>query len=160
MIFVVKMRSLYSVMKKPLISLLSLAAAFCFARAQEPVEATPEPVLLTLEQAIQTALSENASVRIADLEIERTGYARKGSYAALFPQIDGSGSYQRTIKKQVMYMDFDIGGMGGGAQEGAAPSRDGFEVGRWSTWTSTCQLSEAVAAVTKAAPRVHATASR
>ena len=75
-----------------------------------------ETVYLTLDQALQTALSENASVRIADLEIERTGYARKGTYAALFPQIDGSGSYQRTIKKQVMYMDFAIGG------RAAAPS--------------------------------------
>ncbi len=139
MIFAAKMRSLYSVMKKPLISILCLAAAFCFARAQEPVEATPEPVLLTLEQAIQTALSENASVRIADLEIERTGYARKGSYAALFPQIDGSGSYQRTIKKQVMYMDFDmsaLGGGGGGDEGGSSRARDGFEVGRWNTWST------------------------
>lgn len=105
---------------------LIFASALCLslqANAQETV-------YLTLDQALQTALSENASVRIADLEIERTGYARKGTYAALFPQIDGSGSYQRTIKKQVMYMDFDIGGGGGAA------TRDGFEVGRWNTWST------------------------
>ncbi len=95
-----------------------------------------EPAYLTLDQALQIALSENASVRIADLEIERTGYARKGSYATLFPQIDGSGSYQRTIKKQVMYMDFDMPGMGGGSSEGSSASRDGFEVGRWNTWSA------------------------
>lgn len=101
------------------------------ARAQETV-------YLTLDQALQTALSENASVRIADLEIERTGYARKGTYAALFPQIDGSGSYQRTIKKQVMYMDFAIGGMGSGdsSEGGGSVSRDGIEVGRWNTWST------------------------
>jgi len=93
-----------------------------------------ETAYLTLDQALQIALSENASVRIADLEIERTGYARKGSYASLFPQIDGSGSYQRIIKKQVMYMDFDIGG-GGSSGDGTA-SRDGFEVGRWNTWST------------------------
>ena len=96
-----------------------------------------ETVYLTLDQALQTALSENASVRIADLEIERTGYARKGSYAALFPQIDGSGSYQRTIKKQVMYMDFAIGGNSGdSSQGGSSVSRDGIEVGRWNTWST------------------------
>ena len=97
-----------------------------------------ETVYLTLDQALQTALSENASVRIADLEIERTGYARKGTYAALFPQIDGSGSYQRTIKKQVMYMDFAIGGMGSGdsSEGGGSVSRDGIEVGRWNTWST------------------------
>jgi outer membrane protein TolC len=77
------------------------------------------------------------------MEIERTGYARKGTYASLYPQISGSGSYQRTIKKQVMYMDFDIGGMGslgstGGDDSGdASGSRtDGFEVGRWNTWSA------------------------
>ena len=128
-------------MKKILITLLGLAAFAVNASANAP----GEPVPLTLEQALQIALTENASVRVADLEIQRTGYARKGSYAALFPQIDGSGSYQRTIKKQVMYMDFDMSSMMGGggstdasASEGAASSRssDGFEVGRWNTWSA------------------------
>ncbi|MBR5905245.1 MAG: TolC family protein [Bacteroidales bacterium] len=118
-------------MKKSIIFLVLFPLAMLSARAQETV-------YLTLDQALQTALSENASVRIADLEIERTGYARKGTYAALFPQIDGSGSYQRTIKKQVMYMDFAIGGMGSGdsSEGGGSVSRDGIEVGRWNTWST------------------------
>ena len=113
-------------MKKLIILLCAVPLACLTAQAGETA-------YLTLEQALQIALSENASVRVAELEIERTGYARKGSYAALFPQIDGSGSYQRTIKKQVMYMDFDIGGMGGGSEGG---TREGFEVGRWNTWST------------------------
>ena len=64
-----------------------------------------QPVVITLEQALEIALSENVSVKVADLEIKRTQYAKKGAYASLFPQIDLTGSYQRTIKKQVMYMD-------------------------------------------------------
>ena len=117
--------------------------------------------MITLEQALEIALSENVSVKVADMEIERTGYAKKGSYAALFPQIDVSGAYQRTIKKQVMYMDFDMsslaGGMGGGAAAGDAatqtpgagaqvPGADkeeskkdnggGIEMGRWNTWST------------------------
>ena len=131
-------------MKKIIFLFLGLALALWNASAETPVE----PVPLTLEQALQIALSENVSVRVADLEIQRTGYARKGSYAALFPQIDGSGSYQRTIKKQVMYMDFDMSKMmGGGASlpggdtgtdaAAAKPaSSDGFEVGRWNTWSA------------------------
>ena len=98
--------------------------------AAQAVDTTSVPAVLTLEDALRIALSENASVKVADMEIERTGYARKGTYASLFPQISGSGSYQRTIKKQVMYMDFDIGGMGGGDNAGG-----GFEVGRWNTWS-------------------------
>ena len=80
------------------------------------------PVIITLEQALEIALSENVAVKVADMEVKRTEYAKKGSYAALYPQIDLTGAYQRTIKKQVMYMDFDMsslsGMMGGGAGTG------------------------------------------
>ncbi len=81
----------------------------------QEAESSETPVVITLEQALEIALSENVSVKVADMEIERTGYAKKGSYAALFPQIDISGAYQRTIKKQVMYMDFDMSSLGGDA---------------------------------------------
>ena len=49
---------------------------------------------------------------MADLEIKRSEYAKKGAYAALYPQIDLTGSYQRTIKKQVMYMTMNGQSMG------------------------------------------------
>ena len=85
-------------------------------------DSSETPVIISLEQALEIALSENVSVKVADMEIKRTEYAKKGSYAALYPQIDFSGAYQRTIKKQVMYMDFDMsslsGMMGGGAGNG------------------------------------------
>ncbi len=109
------------------------------------------PVYITLEDALKIALSENISVQVADKEIERTGYAKKGTYSSLFPQIDISGTYQRTIKKQVMYMDFDMGdmagAMGGGSEsgaegEGAAINMDeGLEVGRWNTWAAGVQAT-------------------
>ena len=117
-----------------------------------------EPVVITLEQALEIALSENISVKVADMEIERTEYAKKGSYAALWPQIDASGAYQRTIKKQVMYMDFDMSSLMGGATGGestelpegteipdgagsstedtSSSSGGGMEVGRWNTWST------------------------
>lgn len=92
----------------------------------EQVSASETPVIITLEQALEIALSENLSVKVADMEIKRTEYAKKGSYASLFPQIDASGSYQRTIKKQVMYMDFDMSSiMGGGGTEIPGGSMDG-----------------------------------
>lgn len=87
-----------------------------------PQEVAQSPAVITLEQALEIALSENVSVKVADREIERTRYAKKGTYAALFPQIDASGSYQRTLKKQKMYVD--IPGM-----------EDGMEVGRWNNWS-------------------------
>ena len=97
----------------------------------EAADSAETPVVITLEQALKIGLSENVSVKVADMEIERTGFAKKGTYASLFPQIDASGSFQRTIKKQVMYMDFDMsalgGAMGGGAAggEGTTPPAGG-----------------------------------
>ena len=75
----------------------------------EKADSSEAPVVITLEQALEIALSENVSVKVADMEIQRTGYAKKGAYAALFPQIDVVGSYQRTIKKQAMYMSMGEG---------------------------------------------------
>ena len=86
----------------------------------ESASAAEKPVVITLDQALQIALSENVAVKVADLEIKRTEYAKKGAYAALFPQIDLSTSYQRTIKKQKMYMN-----MGGAPME--------IEVGMFNT---------------------------
>ena len=88
----------------------------------EKAENSETPVVITLEQALQIALSENVSVKVADMEIERTGFAKKGTYAALYPQIDLSASYQRTIKKQAMFM-----AMG----EGQEPMK--IEVGMYNT---------------------------
>lgn len=59
---------------------------------------------LTLDDALKIALSENRTLKIADMEVIKKGYARKGTYASLFPQIDFSTNYQRTIKKQVLVM--------------------------------------------------------
>ena len=118
-----------------------------------PVE-QEDTLRLTLEQALQIALSENVAVKVADKEIERAEYAKKGTYASLFPQVNGSAAFQRTIKKQVMYMDFDMSSMGFGGGEGAASgegeessapaaaaarggsSGGGIEVGRWNTWNA------------------------
>ena len=82
----------------------------------EKVDSAKTPVVLTLDDALKIALSENVSVKVADLEIKRSEYAKKGAYAALFPQIDLTGSYQRTIKKQVMYMT--MGGQSMGIEVG------------------------------------------
>lgn len=65
---------------------------------------------ITLDEAIEIALSESNTIKIADMTIEKTGYAQKGAYSSLYPNISVSGNYQRTLKKQVMVME-----MGGNA---------------------------------------------
>lgn len=145
-------------MKKWIPSLLLIAISVSWsakAVAQE-ADSTQTATVITLEDALKIALSENASVRVADKEIERTGYAKKGTYASLFPQIDLTASFMRTIKKQVMYMDMDMSKiMGGGSSSdsettdsGATdsgssstetpnfPTGGGIEVGRWNTYNA------------------------
>ena len=88
--------------------ILSVFAMFSsFALSAQ--ETAGETVVITLEQALEIGLSENLSVKVADMEIERTGFAKKGTYASLFPSIDLATSYQRTIKKQAMFMSMGEG---------------------------------------------------
>lgn len=102
-------------------------------------------VKITLDEAIRIALSENIAVKVADKEIERSEYALKGSYASLFPTVDASTSYIRTLKKQVMYMDFDMSSWTGGSSSGeesetpaagGGSGNGGIEVGRWNTYSA------------------------
>ena len=64
-----------------------------------------QTIPLTLDQALEIALSESNTIKIADMTVEKTGYAQKGSYASLYPNVSVSSSYQRTLLKQVMVMD-------------------------------------------------------
>ena len=91
-------------MKKLAVITAVIAGLFAVSVSASAQEETGAPVVITLEQALEIGLSENVSVKVADMEIERTGFAKKGTYASLFPQIDLSASYQRTIKKQAMFM--------------------------------------------------------
>ena len=100
---------------------MSMSFLIVMAAALPAADSAATPTVITLEKALEIALSESPSVKVADKEIETKRFAKKGSYAALFPEISANGSFNRTLKKQVMSMDF-----GGVSQS--------FEVGRWNTW--------------------------
>lgn len=77
--------------------------------AQEQVEASAVatqngPMMLTLDKALEIALEENPTVQIADQTIEVKKYAKKGTYAALWPEISASATYQRYVKKQTFHI--------------------------------------------------------
>ena len=68
----------------------------------------------SLDDCISIALSENPTVRIADMEICKADYSLKETIGALLPSISFDGMYTRTLKKQVAYMNMDaFSGMGG-----------------------------------------------
>lgn len=70
------------------------------------VTAIAQPVVLSRRQCLEIALQENPSVKIADLEIKKVDYAKKETLASVFPFIDFSGAYQRSIELQTIRMDF------------------------------------------------------
>lgn len=79
---------------------------------------------LSLEQCIAVALSENPTVRIADMEIKRVDYSRDETLSQLLPQVNFGANYSRMLAKQVMYMSMDMPGMGGDDTGGDTPEGD------------------------------------
>lgn len=86
--------------------ILSLFAALScvVGRAEEPIKAE-----LTLEKAIEIALSDNPTIKIANLEVDRQEYVRKETRGHLLPTVSATGTYTRTIVKSEMGkgMSFD-----------------------------------------------------
>lgn len=92
--------------------MLGLVTSSLMAMAQQSEQQPAQPeqkLVLSLEQALEIALSENPTIKVADQQIEIKRYAKKGTYASLYPQIDGSVTYQRVIQKQTMSMDMGTG---------------------------------------------------
>lgn len=86
-------------MKRVFLAALASCAAAVLG-AQEPTQ--PQTITLTLDQAIEIALNENPTIRIADMEIERQDYVRKETVGNLLPSLSGSGQYSYAIIKQKM----------------------------------------------------------
>ena len=64
---------------------------------------------LTLEQALEIALSESPTIKVAEQEIEIKRFAKQESYSSLYPRFDVTAQYQRMIAKQTMSMDMGDG---------------------------------------------------
>lgn len=110
------------------ISFLMMAG---FTHAQQDSIAKQDTLSLTLQQCISIAMDESPTIRIAQRDIERVDYANKEKMSALFPAINASASYSRTLKKQKMF--FDIPGF--------PSSPDGIEVGQDNTFAGVLSAS-------------------
>lgn len=95
---------------------------------------------LSLERCLEIALSDNPTVRIADMEVERVDYSRREALGALLPTVSFDGSYTRTLQKQVAYMDMDAfgdmmppegdeSGAAGESSRRGGGNTDGFKMG-------------------------------
>lgn len=84
-------------MKKMLFTLL--VGALCLGGGAEEAAAQ---MRLTLRQALDLALSENPTIRVAEMEVERYDYVRRQTWGSLLPQLSASGNYTRSIVKSEM----------------------------------------------------------
>lgn len=57
---------------------------------------------LTLDQALEIALSDNPTVQIAEQEIERYDYVKQQTWGNLLPQISATGQYALSLVKSEM----------------------------------------------------------
>ncbi len=98
-------------MKKITVSIFSIIACALFGLSAVSAQEA-DTLVLDLNTTLAIAMSENPSVKVADMEITKKQYAQKSAYGALMPQVDLIGQYQRTLKRQTMYLDGAFG-MGG-----------------------------------------------
>lgn len=72
---------------------------------QLPSRATGNGSLsLTLDECIQIAISDNPTIKVAQMEIQRVDYSRKQTVAQLLPNVNFQASYQRSLAIQTVYM--------------------------------------------------------
>ncbi len=64
---------------------------------------------LTLQEAIDLALSENPTIKVADLEVERYDYVRKETLGNLYPSISASGTYTYAVVKNEISKGLSFG---------------------------------------------------
>ncbi|RNC64356.1 TolC family protein [Proteiniphilum sp. X52] len=116
---------------------------------------------IDLNRALEIALSENPTIKVADMEITKKQYAKKSAYGALMPQMDLIGQYQRAIKRQTVYFDEGFSLIGGGINPGdytdkelevlqvlqkvmggdTESSGEGIQMGRFNSWSAGLNVS-------------------
>ncbi len=57
---------------------------------------------ITLPEALDIALSESPTIKIADKEIERVDYSKKSAWYGLIPNFEGSGQYAKYVSPATM----------------------------------------------------------
>lgn len=75
----------------------------CAAQAQE------QQLTLSLDKALEIALSDNPTIQVAGLEIERQDWVRKQTIGSLLPNVSVQSQYSYSIVKQEMAKGLSFG---------------------------------------------------
>lgn len=94
-----------------LIKVITTVAGVTMLTVGLSAQTTADTVRLSRQECINIALQESQTIKVANLEVQRMDYSKKEVLANLFPSIDFSGAYQRSIELQSMSMN-----MGGQSQ--------------------------------------------
>lgn len=100
-----------------------LLAVLCSCAIAAMGQTATDTLRLSLDDCIRIALNENPTIKVAEMEITKVDYSKKEVLGQLLPTVTFSGSYQRTLAKQTMYMD---------TEQGTAK----FRVGRDNAWNT------------------------
>ena len=90
------MKKMWTIGIRPMM-MAALALCTLGATAQETLK-------LTLDKAIEIALSDNPTIEVAEQTVELKKISDKETVLGLLPEASLAGSYTRTIKKQTMVM--------------------------------------------------------
>ena len=107
---------------------LSLACMACFTTI---LPGKCELLTLSRQQCVEIALRDNPTVRIANMEIKKVNYAKKETLASLFPSIDFSAAYQRSIELQTIRMNMGGVHLSPSSTMGAAHAHHHTELFIW-----------------------------
>ena len=126
--------------KKMLLTAMALCA-FGFAKAQTE-QTTQNTLTLTLDKALEIALDENPTIKVAAEEIALKKVASKEAWQSLLPEASLNGSLDHTIKAAEMKlndMSFKMGQDGtntanaatfcAGCLPGYVDDKDGYRTG-------------------------------
>lgn len=87
-------------MKRCLIALLGVFMA---------TSVSAQTLELTLAKSLEIALSDNPTIKVADMEIERQDWVKKQSVGNLLPSVSVAGQYSYSIVKQEMAKGLSFG---------------------------------------------------
>ena len=97
-------------MKKMMMTLCALLLMTLGVSAQTTEGATSVTTMqLTLQESIDLALSENPTIKVADLEVERYDYVRKEMLGNLYPSLSASGTYTYAVVKSEISKGLSFG---------------------------------------------------
>ncbi len=89
---------------KTSILLLALSVMTLLGRGHAQAQSS-DSIHVNLDKAIEIALSENPTMRIADRDIQIKQLYKKEQIVSLFPDVSLAANYNRTLLKQTMAMD-------------------------------------------------------